>query len=250
MIQHGLPGPARSRILAAMPLPSTQMLALPGGPTRVHWRRSARARKISLRIDPREGAVIITLPPRAAQAAGTALLLDHTGWVAERLARLPAPVVLQDGAEVPVDGVPRRIRHAPGARGGAWLDGGTLHVAGAAEFLPRRAVDFLRAEAGRSLSVQAAAKAALAELKLRRVVVKDTRTRWGSCTADGTLMFSWRLVMAPPHVQDYVAAHEVAHLRHMDHSRAFWALVAQLTPHRRAATRWLEAEGAGLMRVG
>ena len=90
----------------------------------------------------------------------------------------------------------------------------------------------------------------MARLPLRRVVVKDTSSRWGSCTADGTVMFSWRLVMAPPEVQDYVVAHEVAHLRHMDHSRQFWALTAQLTPHRRAATAWLAAHGAGLMRVG
>ena len=194
--------------------------------------------------------MIVTLPPRAAQAAGKALLLAHAGWVAERLARLPQPITLQDGAAVPVDGVPRRIRHVPGAQGGAWLDGDSLHVSGEAEFLPRRAVDFLRAEARRRLAAQAVAIAAPAGLKPRRVVVKDTRTRWGSCTADGTLMFCWRLVMAPPHVQDYVAAHEVAHLRHMDHSRAFWALVGQLTPHRRAATRWLAAEGTALMRVG
>lgn len=80
--------------------------------------------------------------------------------------------------------------------------------------------------------------------------MKDTRTRWGSCTADGTLMFCWRLVMAPPHVQDYVAAHEVAHLRHMDHGRGFWALVARLTPNKPAAVHWLETQGPGLMRVG
>ncbi len=245
------PGIARQRGLfhPACMASLTPDLTLPSGPARVQWRRSARARKVSLRIDPRAGEVVITLPPRTTQAAGRALLADHAGWVAERLARLPAPIVLQHGAQVPLDGAPCLIQHAPGARGGAWLDGGVLHVAGAPEFLPRRAADFLRGEARRRLSALAAAKAALAGLAPRRVVVKDTRTRWGSCTADGTLMFCWRLVMAPPHVQDYVAAHEVAHLRHMDHSRAFWALVAQLTPHRRAATGWLAAEGNGLMRV-
>jgi len=232
-----------------MPVPSLETVVLPGGPTPVQWRRSTRARKVSLRIDPRSGAVVITLPPRATAAAGRALLLDNAGWVADRLARLPQPILLRDGATVPIHGAPHSIRHAPGAVG-AWLDGGTLHVAGAPEFLARRAADFLRAEARRRLAAQALAKAGPAGLMPRRVVVKDTRTRWGSCTADGTLMFNWRLVMAPPAVQDYVAAHEVAHLRHMDHSRAFWTLVGQLTPHRGAATRWLDAEGAGLMRVG
>ena len=232
-----------------MPASTTESLLLPHGPTQVHWRRSARARRVSLRIDPREGSVIVTLPARAAQSAGRALLMDHAGWVAERLARLPSAVVIQDGAEVPLDGAPVRIRHVPGGRGTVLRDG-ELVVAGAAEFLTRRVIDFLRGEARRRLAAAAVAKAAGAGLKARRVVMKDTRTRWGSCTADGTLMFSWRLVMAPPEVQDYVVAHEVAHLRHMDHSARFWALVGELTPHRAAAMRWLERGGAGLMRIG
>ncbi len=229
---------------------SHETLNLSTGPTQVLWRRSTRARKISLRIDARAGSVIITLPPRAAQAAGLALLRDNTAWVAERLARLPDPVLLANGVVVPIDGVPHCIRHVPGGCGGAWLGPGELLVSGAAEFLARRAADFLRAEARRRLSALAIAKAAAAGLSPRRVIVKDTRTRWGSCAADGTLMFCWRLVMAPPHVQDYVAAHEVAHLRHMDHGRGFWALVAQLTPNKRVAVHWLDAQGPSLMRVG
>ncbi len=236
-------------MVPAMPAIETESLVLPHGPTRVHWRRSARAQRISLRIDPREGSVIITLPPRAALSAGKALLLDHAGWVADRLARLPIPVVLQDGAEVPLDGKPMRVRHAPGGRG-TRLVGQELVVSGTAEFLARRVTDFLRLEARRRLATAAVAKADGAGLKARRVVIKDTRSRWGSCTADGTLMFSWRLVMAPPEVQDYVVAHEVAHLRHMDHSPRFWALVELLTPHRAGAMRWLERGGAGLMRIG
>ncbi len=233
-----------------MPTPSHEILTLATGPTRVLWRRSARARKISLRIDARAGSVVVTLPHRAARAAGMALLRDNAAWVAERLARLPDPILLADGTTVPIAGVPHRICHLPSGRGGAWLRPGELLVSGAPEFLARRVADFLRAEARRRLSALAVAKAAAAGLVPRRVVVKDTRTRWGSCTADGTLMFCWRLVMAPPHVQDYVAAHEVAHLRHMDHGSGFWRLVSQLTPNRLPAVRWLDSQGAGLMRVG
>lgn len=238
-----------SRMVRPMPPPAIESLALPHGPTRVQWRRSTRARRISLRIDPREGSVIVTLPPRAAVAAGRALLLDHAGWVAERLARLPTAVVIADGADVPLDGHPVRVRHVPGGRGTRLVEGELL-VSGAAEFLPRRVVDFLRAEARRKLAAAAMEKAAGAGLKARRVVIKDTRSRWGSCTADGTLMFSWRLVMAPPEVQDYVVGHEVAHLRHMDHSARFWAFADTLTPFRAGAVRWLERSGAGLMRIG
>lgn len=235
-----------------------ELLSLAGTTAPVRWRRSARARRVSLRIDPAGGGVVVTLPPRAERAQGIALLQTHAAWVAERLARLPGAVALVDGASVPVHGRPHRIRHLPGGRGGARLvrgaDGGEngdeIHVSGAAEGVPRRVETLLRAEAGRVLGTLAARKAAAIGLRPRRVVVKSTRTRWGSCTAEGTLMFCWRLVMAPPEVQDYVAAHEVAHLRHMDHGPAFWALVAELSPHVRPAMRWLRTEGAGLLRVG
>ncbi len=233
-----------------MPVPRRETLTLPTGPTQVLWRRSTRARKISLRIDPSGGGVVVTLPPRAAQAAGMALLRDNAAWVAARLASLPKPILLTDGAVVPIDGLPHRIRRMPSGRRGAWLEPGSLLVSGAPEFLARRVADFLRAEARRRLSALAVAKATAGGLPLRRVVVKDTRTRWGSCTADHTLMFCWRLVMAPPYVQDYVVAHEVAHLRHMNHGHDFWTLVAQFTPNRRLAVRWLDAHGAGLMRIG
>ncbi len=226
------------------------MIPLPCGPVPVQWRRSARARRLTLRIDPRGGGVVVTLPPRAARSAGVALLRDHAAWVAEKLAQLPGTLELADGAEVLLGGAPHRVRHVPGARGGAWLEAGEIRVAGEAGFVPRRVHDLLRAEARRRLGALAAECAEAAGLLPRRVVVKDTRTRWGSCSADGTLMFCWRLVMAPPHVQQYVVAHEVAHLRHMNHGAEFWALVGRLTPHRAAASRWLATEGAGLHRVG
>jgi len=233
-----------------MPVPQRETLTLPSGPTEVLWRRSTRARKISLRIDPRGGGVIVTLPSRAAQAAGMALLRENAAWVADRLASLPQPILLTDGATVPIDDLPHRILRVPNGRRGAWLEPGSLLVSGAAEFLGRRVADFLRAEARRRLSALAIAKASAGGLPLRRVVIKDTRTRWGSCTADQTLMFCWRLVMAPPYVQDYVVAHEVAHLRHMNHGHGFWTLVAQLTPNRSLAMHWLDAHGASLMRIG
>jgi len=148
-----------------------------------------------------------------------------------------------DGAAVP-------IRHAAGSRGGAWLADGALHVAGEAEFLPRRVHDFLRAEAKRRFTVQAMEKAASAGLAPKRITVKDTRTRWGSCSPDRVLMFCWRLVMAPPFVQDYVVAHEVAHLMHMNHQPEFWALTDTLSPHRTQAVAWLHEEGPRLLRTG
>lgn len=233
-----------------MALLSSELLTLPQGKARVEWRRSPRARRISLRIDPRHGAVVVTLPPRGSRSAGMALLMDHAAWVAERLAALPGATAFAPGASVPISGVPHRIRHMPAGRGGAWLEGGDIHVAGALEFLPRRVEDFLRTEARRRLGVLVAAKAGALGLRPRRITIKDTRSRWGSCSPDGCLMFSWRLVMAPASVQDYVVAHEVAHLRHMDHGPRFWALVDTLTPHAPAGIAWLRDHGSGLLRIG
>jgi len=223
---------------------------LPQGPTQVQWRRSARARRISLRIDPRSGSVVVTLPLRAVRAAGMALLIDHAAWIADRLSALPRSISFADGVSVPVDGAPHRIRHMPGERGGAWLAGDEIRVSGEADFLPRRVADLLRREARQRLGALAAAKAEAAGVRPSRVAVKDTSSRWGSCAPDRTVMFCWRLVMAPVFVQDYVAAHEVAHLRHMNHGRRFWALVSELTPHTDTGIAWLRHEGTGLLRIG
>ncbi|MDE2583235.1 MAG: M48 family metallopeptidase [Rhodospirillales bacterium] len=233
-----------------MDVPNAETVDLPNGPTQVAWRRSSRARRVSLRIDPRDGTVVVTLPNRAGRNAGVALLMTHADWVADRLAALPSAVRFADGATVPFLGRPHRIRHLPAARGVAWCDGDEICVTGRAEFLPRRLADFLRAEALRRLRAAALAKAALIGMIPKRITVKDTRSRWGSCAADGSIAFSWRLVMAPEFVQDYVAAHEVAHLRHMDHGPRFWALVERLTPHTGAAVPWLRGEGVRLLRVG
>jgi len=235
-----------------MPMASSSIetVPLPHGDTRVEWRRSRRARRVSLRIDGRAGNVVITLPPRGERRVGLALLMTHAEWVRNRLAALPPALPLVDGGSVPLDGVPLTIRHVPGLRGLTRVDGTTLVVTGAPEFLARRVLDFLRAEARRRLVALVAAKSAQLGVAPRRITLKDTRSRWGSCARSRALAFNWRLVMAPAFVQDYVAAHEVAHLRHMNHGPHFWSQVEALTEHTGAARAWLRAEGERLMRVG
>jgi predicted metal-dependent hydrolase len=227
----------------------SEILRLPGGPARVEWRRSRRAQRVSLRIDPRGGLVVVTLPPRAARTAGMALLMDHAAWVTERLAALPGHIPFRSGEKVPVHGRTHRIRHVVGPAD-VRLDGREIVVGGEADAVQRRVSEFLHAEARHRFADLVAEKAAVLEMRPRRVVVKDTRSRWGSCAADRTLSFSWRLVMAPRFVQDYVAAHEVAHMRHMNHGSRFWAVVEMLTPYRATAVEWLHDSGAGLLRIG
>lgn len=216
----------------------------------VRWHRSPRARRVSLRIDARAGEVVVTLPMRAGRRAGMALLTTHAAWVMQRLAALAPPVELAPGAEVLLGGTPHVIRHDRAARGGAFLDGQVIVVAGREEFLARRVKDFLRAEAKRRIAALADGHAAALGVKVKAIRLKDTNSRWGSCAPDGTLAFSWRLVMAPGWVLDYVVAHEVAHLRELNHSARFWAHVERLTPNREPAQDWLRENGPALLRVG
>ncbi|MEO3474979.1 SprT family zinc-dependent metalloprotease [Roseomonas sp. CAU 1739] len=216
----------------------------------VRWYRSARARRVSLRIDARAGEVVVTLPMRTARRAGMALLTTHAAWVMQRLTALSPAVELAPGAEVLIGGRPHVIRHDPDARGGAFIDGATIIVSGRPEFLARRVKDFLRAEAKRRIATLVEGHAAALGVTVRALRLKDTQSRWGSCAPDGTLAFSWRLVMAPGWVLDYVVAHEVAHLRELNHSPRFWAHVETLTSHREAAQDWLRDNGPTLLRVG
>jgi hypothetical protein len=179
-----------------------------------------------------------------------ALLMDHVEWVSDRLAALPRAVAFEPGASVPIGDIPHVIHHRPDARGGVWIADGTLQVTGAPEFLNRRVRDFLRQEARQRLTALTVAKAASIGMAPRRVVMKDTSSRWGSCAPDKTIALCWRLVMAPAFVQDYVVSHEVAHLRHMNHGPQFWALVEKLTPNKAAAITWLKTDGTRLMRIG
>jgi predicted metal-dependent hydrolase len=220
----------------------------------VTWRHAARARRVSLRIDPVRGRVAITLPrdlPHGSGGrAGLLLLRAHAAWAFAALDALAPAVPLRDGAVLRLGDVPHAIRHAPEQPGESHLGDGEIVVTGPAPQLRPRALALLRAEAQRRIGRRAARHAALLGVQPRGLRLKDTRTRWGSCAPDGTLAFSWRLVMAPGWVLDYVVAHEVAHLREMNHSPRFWAQLARLSPHRAAAHDWLKRHGPGLLRVG
>ncbi len=223
---------------------------LPHGPTAVLWRLSARARRVSLRIDARTAAVVVTLPVRAGRSAGLRLLTSHAAWVEAKLAALPRPLAFIDGGVIPIGGEPHTIRHVPGGRGGAWIAAGEVQVGGDQAFLARRVADLLRNEAKRRFLALAGLIGAEAGLKPAKLVVRDTRSRWGSCTGKQTVMLNWRLIMAPDQVQRYVVAHELAHLRYMNHGASFWRLVDELVTNRGECTAWLSQRGAVLLRAG
>ncbi len=213
-------------------------------------RRSARARRITLRIDADSHGAILTLPLRASVSAALRFAEDKSLWVRNRMALLPRPVPFAPGAVVPLQGQPHRSEHRPHERGGVWRESTTIIAAGRAEHLPRRVTEWLEREALATLTGRTHAKAALLGKTVVRVAVRDTRSRWGSCSRDGRIHYCWRLILAPDHALDYVVAHEVAHLAYQGHGPRFWATVERLTPHRREAEAWLRRFGPGLALIG
>lgn len=216
----------------------------------VRVRRSRRARRLALRLSPRDDHAELVLPPRASLAEGRRFAELRSGWLERRLAQLPPRVAFADGAVVPVLGVPHRLRHQPGAAGRVRREGGEIVVPGARAGMERRVEAWLRRQARRELVARAGAAARRLGREACRVSVRDQATRWGSCSARGALSFSWRLILAPETVLDYVVAHEAAHLAEMNHGPRFWALVAELCPDADAARGWLRRHGARLRRYG
>lgn len=209
-----------------------------------------RARRVTLKVDPAGGRVELVLPPRTSLRAARSFAEQQEGWIRQRLAALPPRVPFADGAAIPLGGREMIIRHRPAARGTAWIDVDEIHVAGAAPHVARRVRDFLIAEARRTLGAKARALAVTVDRRVLRITIRDTRTRWGSCSPDGRLAFSWRLILAPPEVIDYIVAHEVAHLVHLHHGPRFWRLVEQLMPGAKQWRRWLGRHGNRLLRYG
>jgi predicted metal-dependent hydrolase len=217
---------------------------LPGEPpVEILLRPNLRARRFALRVAAADGRVTLSFPPAAGRAAALAFARSREGWLRARLAeRPPAPRALP-GARLPVAGEELLLVAAPLRR--ARREGAVLLVppgAGAG----RAAAEFLRAEARARLAAACAVHAGRLGRRPGRITLRDPRSRWGSCTAEGNLMFSWRLAMAPAEVLDYVAAHEVAHLAEMNHSPAFWDVVARLFPAHAAPRAWLHRHGTVL----
>ncbi|MHA6346564.1 M48 family metallopeptidase [Roseivivax sp. CAU 1761] len=215
-------------------------------PIAVTLRRSARARRISLRLSGIDGAVTLTLPQRVPEAEGLAFLRAKEGWLRRHLAEQAAPAVPGYGTMLPVEGVPHEIRPGPGRA--VTRAPGELRVPGPEERVAARLAGYLKAAARSRLAEASDRYAARLGRGYTRLTLRDTRSRWGSCTAEGALMYSWRLILAPPEILDYVAAHEVAHLAEMNHGPRFWATVTRIHGPWQAPRAWLRRHGGELHR--
>jgi hypothetical protein len=235
--------------------PQTLELEFGGTLYLVQVRRHRQARRYTLRIQAATREIILTMPPRGSLKEARSFAQKHGGWIAARLGRLPEAAPFADGAVIPLRGVPYRIVHRAGLRGTVWTEGGAaseplLCVAGDKPHIDRRVGDFLRREAKRDLETASLRFAAELGVALKRIVVRDQSSRWGSCSTTGVLSFSWRLILAPSDILDYLAAHEVAHLVEMNHSPRFWRVVQRFCPDHERAKAWLDVHGADLHRYG
>lgn len=214
---------------------------------------NARAKRLTLRIDASGQALRVTVPPGLRPSEVDRFLDRHRDWLELKLARLPDRPQVRAGVKIPLRGTPHLIVHRPGKRGTvavACEDGApALHVHGEEAHLPRRLADFLKREARRDIEPLVAKHTASVGRRAKAIRFKDTSSRWGSCTADGALSFSWRIMMAPPTVIDYLVAHEVAHLREMNHGPKFWALCRELCPRTDEARAWLKRNGSALQAI-
>ncbi|MDY8109083.1 SprT family zinc-dependent metalloprotease [Fulvimarina sp. 2208YS6-2-32] len=213
------------------------------------FRENARAKRLILRIAP-DGGAVVTVPPRTSGKTLTDFVDRHRGWIAERAGGRRTPLLIENGAIIPVRG--ERVRlSCLGGRRVPRLDAeaGELSIGGLPEHFPRRVADYLKKEARTDLTAAVARHAETVGLQPKALTLKDTVSRWGSCTMDRRLSFSWRIVMAPPRVLDYLAAHEVAHFVEMNHSPAFWAVCRSLCPDMDEGRAWLKANGASLHRI-
>ena len=213
-------------------------------------RRSRRARRILLRIDRNARRAELVLPLGVSVADGRRFAETKALWLRNRLALLPESLPFAPGATVPILGRDCLLVHAPAGRAGVVRDGDRLIVSGHSDFFARRVRDWLKREARRRIAGLAHAKAGRIGCKVARVSVRDQQSRWGSCSSNGNLSFSWRLILAPEEVLDYVVAHEVTHLAEMNHSPRFWELVDTLSDHAEFSRKWLRAHGPGLHAYG
>ena len=210
----------------------------------ITYRRSPRTRRFSLRLSALDGRVTLSMPARAPLAEAQNFARAHEDWLRNALARQPVRQLVRSGAFLPLEGVVLVVGTGPGRGVRRFSD--SLLVGGDPATLAPRLQAWLKTLARERLAAASDRYAAELGRKVTQISLRDTRSRWGSCTAQGRLMYSWRLILAPPAVLDYVAAHEVAHLVEMNHSDRFWTVVERLYPGWQRQRDWLRGEGQAL----
>ncbi|HUO99821.1 MAG TPA: SprT family zinc-dependent metalloprotease [Rhizomicrobium sp.] len=225
-----------------------ELLKIDGRAVEMSVKLNPRARRLIVKVHPTTGEVVVIAPSKRALDRAIEFARGQMDWIARQVKQVPGRVVLLPGARVPFRGQEHMI--ARSESGPVALDDEqcVIRVSGRLEHAPRRLLDFLKRQAKRELEARAFEFAARIGMRPSRITVRDTASRWGSCSSKRSLSFSWRLILAPPFVLDYVVAHEVAHLKEMNHSAGFWKLVRELAGEVRRPQAWLRQHGSALHR--
>ena len=228
-----------------------ELLKIDGKSIEVILRTNPRARRFIVKVDPATGEVSVVSPSSRSFDRALDFARKEKDWIGRRLADVPEPVQIDLGSTILFKGAEHVIRPGEG-KGPVWIDRDalrpTIRVGGRPEHAPRRLIDWLKREARKRIDERVAEHAARLGVRPKRITIRDTSSRWGSCSSARSLSFSWRLVLAPPSVLDYVVAHEVAHLRELNHRPRFWRLVELLVPDVEKSQAWLSEHGALLHR--
>ena len=217
-------------------------------PIRIKW--STRARRLILRIDPTSEGGVLTVPSGATKKEAVLLAQHSAAWLHEKIQGRPARQMFYDGHVLSLLDTPVTIRHAPEERSGVQLNGSDLIVSGRAEHVQRRVFDWLKDHTKDVITPRAELMADQLGRRIRKISVRNTRSRWGSCSHTGNLSFCWRLILTPNWVLNYVIAHEVSHLAHMNHSPEFWGTVENFDVETDRARAWLNKNSGRLQRIG
>lgn len=235
---------------ASKPSSGIATLVLEDREIALRWRVNRRAKRILLHADSGSGDIELVLPSLRARTAGLRFAADKKDWIQAHLDATPVRVPFADDAEIPILDESHRIRHIPALPPSVQRLDGELRIGGETGTINTRMESWLRQEARAIITPRAHALAARLDRSICRITIRDPRTRWASCSSTGGLNFSWRLILAPEYVLDYVITHEAAHLVELNHSHRFWALVRQLYPDPEPACRWLRVHGPALHRYG
>lgn len=209
---------------------------------------STRAKRLGLRIDAKKRIPVLTVPRFCSRRQALDFVKSQKNWIEEHLKKLPEQKWFEDGEVITLAGEPLVIRHCSDMRSGVVIEDGWLKVSGDKAFLSRRVRDFIKEQAYCFLSELSVRKAKKISCKVNRIVIKDAKSRWGSCSSLNNINYSWRIMLAPVKVIDYLVAHEVAHLRHHNHSDEFWCCVENLADDADFGRQWLKKNGAELNR--
>lgn len=210
-------------------------------PISLSLRRSARARRISLRISRSTGRVTLTMPTHVPDSEALDFAREKENWLRGHLSQIGGESVLTFGTRMLWRG--QSLDIVPGQGRKIIVSDGAIHVPGDVEQIGARLQAYAKAQARDALAAASDRYAAQLGRSYSKLTLRDTRSRWGSCNSRGELMYSWRLILAPDEVLDYVAAHEVAHLAEMNHSPAFWSVVERLCPDYVRHRGWLKSQG-------